>query len=138
MNENNCVFCKIISGDIPSFKVYEDDKYLAFFDLSKFTEGHTLVIPKTHYEFVWDVDDISGYYNVVKKIALHYRDNLGFKFADSMVFGRGVPHAHVHIVPHNGEDSEWNKALGGLEHLHSDSRKLTPELGEILVQKFKL
>ena len=138
MDNTDCVFCRIIKGEIPSFKVYEDDNYLAFFDLSQFTPGHTLIIPKKHFTFVWDVDDIEGYYNVVKKIALHYKSELGFKYTDSMVFGRGVPHAHVHVIPHNGDDKDWNQALKGLEYLHNDSRKLTPEQGKLLAEKFKL
>ena len=138
MDENSCVFCKIVRNEIPSYKIYEDESYIAFLDISQFTKGHTLVVPKKHYRFVWDIEDIENYFNIVKKISLHYQNDLGFKYVDSLVFGKLVHHAHVHLVPNNGDDEDWNQALSGLEYLHSDERKLTPEQGEVLVQKFKL
>jgi len=65
---DNCIFCKIVKGDIPCYKIYENDKFLAFLDISEFTPGHTLVIPKKHYRFIWDVEDIEEYASVIKKI----------------------------------------------------------------------
>ncbi len=132
-----CIFCKIVKGDIPSYKIAENDKFLAFLDISQFTEGHTLVIPKEHFEFIWDVPNIGEYFEFVKKVGNHYRE-IGFKYVDTLTFGRMVNHAHVHLVPHNG-DKEWSKALHGLHLLQIDqNRRLTPEKGKILVEKFKL
>ena len=65
---DNCIFCKIVSGDIPSYKIYEDDEYLAFLDIAPFADGHTLVIPKKHYQFVWDVEEVGKYIEVAQKI----------------------------------------------------------------------
>jgi histidine triad (HIT) family protein len=136
---DDCIFCKIIKGEVPCFKVYEDDNYLAFLDLSNFTEGHTLVVPKKHYRFVWDVDDIEGYFNVVKKISNHYRNNLGFAYVDTLTFGRMIPHAHVHLVPHNADSVDWEKALEKIGELQGDStRKLSKEKGEEIANKFQM
>jgi len=135
---DDCIFCKIILGQLPSYKVYEDDNYLAFLDISQFTKGHTLVIPKKHYRFVWDVEDISGYYEVVQKIANHYKNNLGFKYVDSLIFGRSVLHAHVQLLPHNGDDKDWNDSLKGLEYFYKEERRLTPEQGSLLSRQFRL
>lgn len=135
---DDCIFCKIVKGDIPCYKVYEDDAYLAFLDISQFTPGHTLVIPKKHYRFVWDVEDIAGYFDVIKKLSNHYRA-LGNEYIDTLTFGRLVPHAHVHIVPHNGDDADWQKALMGLEYFHSSEHPaLSPDLGNKLAEQFKL
>ena len=65
----NCIFCKIIKGDIPSHKVYEDENYFAFLDIRPLNPGHTLVIPKKHYRWVWDVENIGEYYEITSKIA---------------------------------------------------------------------
>lgn len=134
---DNCIFCKIIKGEIPSFKVYEDEKYLGILDIAHFVDGHTIVIPKKHYQFVWDVDD-SEYFEVTKKIANHYK-TLGYKYIDSMVFGRMVPHAHIHLLPHNGDSAEYNSALTDIGAMQqSPTRRLSREEGEKIVQKFKV
>lgn len=137
--DDNCIFCKIVEGYIPSYKIYETDNFLAFLDIAQFSEGHTLVIPKTHYRFVWDVPNIGEYFQVVQKVAQHYIKNFNFKYVDSLVYGRMVPHAHVHLVPHNGDNLEWNNSQKHTEDLGQDEeRKLTPENGMLLVNKFKI
>ena len=70
MEENKCIFCGIVAGTIPSTKIYEDADFLAFADIHPVGPGHTLIIPKTHYRYVWDVPNIGAYFEVVKKIAL--------------------------------------------------------------------
>ena len=136
--EENCIFCKIIKGEIPAFKVYEDSKYLAFLDISQFTEGHTLVIPKKHTQFIWDVDNIGEYMELVQKVGKHYK-NLGYNFVDVMVFGRDVPHAHVHVIPNNDNSVDYYEALSMLGNLQSDlSRRPDKDKGEKLVTKLKL
>jgi histidine triad (HIT) family protein len=135
---NDCIFCRIVRGEIPSYKVYEDNDFIAFFDISQFTPGHTLVIPKKHYEFVWDVVEIDNYIKVAQKIAQHYRA-LGYKYVDSLSFGRAVQHAHIHLVPQNDESSDYSEALSGLDALVADpKRRPTVEEGNKLVEKFKL
>ena len=64
-----CIFCKIVNGDIPSYKVYEDDNFLAFLDISQATIGHTLVVPKKHYENIFELPENSEIFNIVIKLS---------------------------------------------------------------------
>ncbi len=95
----DCVFCKIIKGEIPSYKVYEDKDFYSFLDIRPLNPGHTLVIPKNHYRWVWDVPNIGKYYEVVQKIANAIKEGLGTEYIVSLVFGEAVEHAHVWLVP---------------------------------------
>ncbi len=95
------IFTKIINGDIPSHKVYEDDQVYAFLDIHPITQGHTLVIPKRQVEFLWDLPD-KDYQAVqfaAKKIAHHLRKTLLVPYVGVQVIGVDVPHAHIHLVP---------------------------------------
>ena len=97
------IFTKIIKGEIPCHKIYEDDKTLAFLDIHPKQPGHTLVIPKKQIEFVWDLDD-EDYQAVMataKKVARRIRDVFGTTYVGELVVGEEVPHAHVHIYPFN-------------------------------------
>ena len=95
------IFTKIINGEIPSHKIYEDDAVFAFLDIHPVSTGHTLVIPKKQVEFLWDLDD-ETYQNVMaaaKKIAAHMRTVLKVPYVGVQVIGVDVPHAHVHLIP---------------------------------------
>jgi histidine triad (HIT) family protein len=94
-----CVFCKIVNGEIPSHKVYEDDNFLAFLDLRPLNVGHTLVIPKKHYRWVWDVPNIGEYYQIVGKVANAIRKAFDTEYVVSLVLGEEVAHAHIWLVP---------------------------------------
>lgn len=134
---DNCVFCKIIRKEIPSYTIYEDEKYLAILDISQLSKGHTLVIPKKHHKFVWDVED-SGYFEVAKKIANHFR-SLGYKYVDCAVFGRMIEHSHIHLIPHNDEGEDWNIACEDIFKLQEDrSRWPSREVGESVANQFRL
>jgi len=133
-----CVFCRIIKGEIPSFKIYEDKDYLAILDISQFTRGHTLVMPKKHARWVWEVKEGGKYFATAQKIANHFR-SLGYDFVDAMVFGWDVPHAHIHLIPHKGEAGDYQKALTGLGAMQKDaSRRLTAEEGKKIAEEFKV
>jgi histidine triad (HIT) family protein len=95
------IFTQIINGDIPCHKVYEDDKTLAFLDISPAAPGHTLVIPKTEVEFVWDVADeeYQAVMATAKKVAQRIREVLQAPYVGEAVIGVDVPHAHVHLIP---------------------------------------
>lgn len=95
------LFTKIIKGEIPSHKVYEDEQVYAFLDIHPITIGHTLVIPKKQVEFVWDMDDADyqALMLATKRIAVHIRDVLEVPYVGVQVVGVDVPHAHVHLVP---------------------------------------
>lgn len=139
MEGDNCIFCKIIKGQIPSYKVYEDDYYVAFLDLVHFTKGHTLLIPKKHSPFIWETEDIGELYRAAKKIADHYRNALGYKYVDTATFGRDVPHTHIHLVPHNGEDTDWKSSLRAIGEIQKDrSRWLSKEEGEKVAKEFQV
>ena len=95
------IFTKIIKGEIPPHKIYEDEHVFAFLDIHPVTPGHTLVIPKKQVEFVWDLDDDEYQHltTAVKKIALHIREKLQVPYVGEQIIGVDVPHAHVHLVP---------------------------------------
>ena len=100
----DCIFCKIVAGEVPAFKVYEDNKFLAFFDVTPLNPGHTLLIPKEHVRRVWDCKDMSGYGEVMGKVANALRKAFDTEYVVSMVFGEQIPHAHVHLVPRLPDD----------------------------------
>lgn len=106
------IFTKIINGEIPSHKVYEDDKTLCFLDIHPVNEGHALVVPKVQVEFVWDLspEDTAALYETVRKVGLRLREVLGYPYVGQMVVGTDVPHAHVHVVPFN-ETQELKRTL---------------------------
>lgn len=99
--DSDSIFTKIIRGEIPCHKVYEDDKTLAFLDIHPVTPGHTLVIPKKQVEFVWDLEtaDYRALMQTVQKIGRRLRTVLTTPYVGVQVIGVDVPHAHVHIVP---------------------------------------
>ena len=95
------IFTKIIKGEIPSHKVYENETVYAFLDIHPVREGHILVVPKEQIEFVWDLpenlyDDLM---RASKEIALRLRDVIGTKYVHERIVGTDVPHAHVHLIP---------------------------------------
>lgn len=95
------VFTKIINGEIPAHKIYEDDRVIAILDTHPIMEGHTLVIPKMQVDHIWDLseDDYQYLMSVVKKIGSHIREVIGSPRVGIVVEGFGVPHTHVHIIP---------------------------------------
>jgi len=97
------IFTKIVKGEIPAHKVYEDDLVLAFLDIHPAQPGHTLVIPKKQVEFVWDLPDAdyTAVMAAAKKVALRLRDVLGTNYVGERVTGVDVPHAHVQLIPFN-------------------------------------
>ena len=100
---DDSIFTKIINGEIPSHKIYEDDAVFAFLDIHPINAGHTLVVPKKQVEFLWDLDDetYQGVMAAAKKIAQHMRETLGVEYVGVQVIGVDVPHAHVHLIPFN-------------------------------------
>lgn len=99
------IFAKIVNGDIPSHKVYEDDKTLAFLDIYAVVNGHTLVIPKRQVEFVWDLDDedYQALMQTTKKVARRLREVMDTAYVGEKIIGVDVPHAHVHLIPFNDQ-----------------------------------
>ena len=100
------IFTKIIKGEIPSHKIYEDERTLAFLDIHPLTPGHTLVIPKKQIEFVWDLpaEDYAAVMETARKAARRLRDATGARYVGEKVIGVDVPHAHVQLIPFNTVD----------------------------------
>jgi len=97
------VFTKIISGEIPSYKIAETDKYYAFLDIRPLMKGHTLVIPKQEVDYIFDVEDdlLSGMIVFAKRVAKAVRETIECNRVSVGVFGLEVPHAHIHLIPMN-------------------------------------
>lgn len=96
---DNCVFCKIVKKEIPAHVVYEDEDFIAFLDINPRSAGHVQVIPKTHYRWVWDVPNVSKYFEIVRKIAKAQQRAFSIEGIWSRVTGEDVPHAHIWIFP---------------------------------------
>lgn len=120
-----CIFCKIAEGQIPSYKIYEDDVCLAFLDLSQANIGHTLIVPKKHFDNMIAIDDeVAGHlFKVTSKLTKAISKALGvndFNILNNCgeVAGQTVHHFHIHIIPRNVNDSI---------KIELDSNKLTEE-----------
>jgi histidine triad (HIT) family protein len=98
------IFTRIVNGEIPCYKVAEDDRFLAFLDINPLQEGHTLVIPKKEVDYIFDVEDElhAGLWNFAKKIARAIEKTVPCKRIGITVIGLEVPHAHIHLIPLNG------------------------------------
>ncbi len=112
---NNCIFCKIVNKDIPSVTVYEDDIIIAFLDISQATKGHTLIIPKNHYENVFDIDKavISHIHKHVPKIAraitkAFCANGINIVNNNGASAGQTVFHYHVHLIPRYDNGDGFN------------------------------
>lgn len=98
------IFTKIVNGEIPSYKVAEDENYYAFLDINPLAKGHTLVIPKKETDYLFDIEDeeFKGLWAFAKKVALAMEKVIPCKRIGVAVLGLEVPHAHIHLVPING------------------------------------
>lgn len=117
----DCIFCKIVHGEIPSLKVYEDEYTLVFMDIAKDVDGHMVAIPKKHIKNILDcdVDMLSHLMSTVKKVANYCVDECGYEGvnllnASDESAGQSVPHFHIHIIPRKSNDNvdAWPKFDG--------------------------
>ena len=99
------IFSRIVAGEIPCYKVAEDEKYFAFLDISPVAKGHTLVIPKHEVDYIFDLDDeeYAGLTAFAKKVAAAMKKVMPCKRIGVAVLGLEVPHTHIHLVPINKE-----------------------------------
>ena len=120
------IFTKIINGEIPSYKIYEDDKTIAFLDIHPESKGHTLVIPKNEVDKIYELpdEDYEALMSTVKKLSKHLEKQLGARILWKVV-GTDVPHAHVHLMP---LDPNWQ---------HGHTLELTPEEFESIRAKLE-
>jgi histidine triad (HIT) family protein len=122
------VFTRIINGEIPCYKVAEDDRYFAFLDINPLREGHTLVVPKKETDYIFDLDDetLSGMILFSKKVAVAIKTAIPCVRIGVAILGLEVPHAHVHLVPMNSmEDVNFK----------NPKLKFTPEEFKAIAEK---
>jgi histidine triad (HIT) family protein len=105
MKNENCIFCKIVAGEIPSFKVYEDDNFFGFLTIKPHTKGHTLLIPKIHVEEILVSSDETSteLFRSGKDLAKKIKDIFNSDKVAFVLAGQGVPHLHLHLIPMNHE-----------------------------------
>jgi len=137
----DCIFCKIIKGEIPSFKVYEDDKVFAFEDINPISDGHTLIIPKKHAENLWEIpgEDLTAVHLASKKIIQAVKEALNpTGVALLQLNGRGanqvVMHYHLHLVPRTSDAPElsittWEFNEGDMDAIKQTAEKISAAIG---------
>ena len=106
------IFTKIINGDIPCYKVAEDENYFAFLDINPLAAGHTLVVPKREKDYIFDLTDeeLGGMMAFAKRVAASLKEKMECKRVAVVVLGMEVPHAHIHLIPINSEaDVDFRK-----------------------------
>jgi histidine triad (HIT) family protein len=106
MNKQDCVFCKIAEGEIPSMKVWEDKNFVAFLDINPYAKGHVLVIPKKHSEWVWDIgeNEYLEYMKQTRYLANILRKAFDTEWVEEIIAGIGVSHSHIHLLPRQRND----------------------------------
>lgn len=121
--EDNCIFCKIVEGEIPSHKVYEDESVVAFLDISQVTNGHTLVIPKHHARNIYELPEAvaSDVFKTVPRIANAIQRETGAIGMNILsnaeeIAGQTVYHFHIHLIPRFGHDD----GFGAKWETHAD------------------
>lgn len=129
--EEPSIFTRIIRGEVPCHKIYEDEHTLAFLDIDPVQPGHTLVVPKKEVNYVWDLDE-ETYLAVMRtcqKVARRQKQVLKRAYVGEMIVGTDVPHAHVHIVPFD-ETQQLHRALSpaGAEPNHEELAKIAERL----------
>ncbi len=125
----DCIFCKIIRKEIPSFMVWENDSYLAFLDINPIQEGHILLIPKKHFSCLFDMpqQEYEQLLNTAKRLSNPLKAYTKANRIGMIVEGLAVDHVHVHLVPINkpGELNPANSKPGDKEHLKELAQKLS-------------
>ena len=104
-----CIFCSIVEGKTPCYKVHENKFYLAFMDIFPRVKGHVLVIPKKHYRYVYDVPEFGDYFEFAKEVAMKAQKAVVAKYVSFLTVGEAVHHAHIHILPQPS-----NNLVGGI------------------------
>jgi histidine triad (HIT) family protein len=135
----DCVFCKIVEGDVPSMRVYEDERTLAIMDINPVNSGHCLVIIKAHAPTVWDADpaDLQAAILAAQKVAVALKtavkpDGLNMLQANGPAAFQSVPHYHLHLIPrwHNdGKGFDWSLVPGDRAQIQAIGVRLREAIG---------
>jgi histidine triad (HIT) family protein len=125
---NDCIFCKIVNGELPSVKVWEDKNFIALLDIHPYAKGHLLVIPKEHSTWVWDISDRNylEYMKIVKYLANILRKVFDTEWVEEVIAGVGVSHSHIHLLPRHKNDG-----LGEIPTKPLNPRLSEKEINEI-------
>lgn len=130
---NDCLFCKIIAGDIPADKVYEDDKIVAFLDINPVNPGHTLVVPKEHSLNLYDVSDeiLKKMIVLIKNLSIAIKsavkaDGINIEMNNDPIAGQVIMHTHMHIVPRFEGDgfTHWR----GTQYKEGEDKKVAEKI----------
>jgi histidine triad (HIT) family protein len=124
------IFTKIIKGEIPCHKIYEDESTFAFLDIHPKTQGHVLVISKKQVEFVWDLEDEDyvALMRTVNKMAARIKEVMGKPYVGEMIIGVDIPHAHVHVFPFSTMEEYSYRPDMTLEPDHTALGKIADKL----------
>ncbi len=134
---NDCLFCKIVEGKIPAQKIYEDSEILAFLDITPVNEGHTLVIPKKHYENLFEIPDQTLSHIAIKlkelgRAVQQATNSGGINIAmnNREAAGQIIPHAHFHIIPRYMDDG--HKLMHGRQYAPGRIEKVAEEIRRVI------
>ena len=131
-----CIFCKIVKGEIPCFKILEDDRVLSFADVNPINTGHTLIIPKRHAENIWEIDgeDLAAIHRASLKIAKAMKtslnpDGIAFLQLNGRAVNQIVMHYHLHLIPRRSSDpkltmTEWELVPGDMAAIGKTAEKI--------------
>jgi histidine triad (HIT) family protein len=131
-----CLFCKIVKGEIPCIKIFEDDKVLSFADINPISTGHVLIIPKNHAGTIWeiDADDLVAIHRTSLKISRAMKtalnsDGIAFLQLNGKAVNQVVPHYHLHLIPRKSSDpkltmTEWELVPGDMNTIADTAQKI--------------
>ena len=137
---DDCIFCKIVRGEIPSFKVYEDDRVFAFEDINPISEGHTLIIPKAHTENLWEIseEDLTAIHRVSRKLVHAIKkaiepDGVAVLQLNGRAVNQDVMHYHLHLIPRKSSAPElkmtrWEMIPGDMDAIKAIGEKIASAL----------
>jgi histidine triad (HIT) family protein len=138
-----CIFCKIIKGDVPCFKIFEDEGVLVFLDIKPATKGHALVIPKQHAENIFEVSDgqLEKIAIVAKRVSKRIQHALGadgirLSQSNGRAAGQEIMHFHLHIIPRYLDDGLSNNPTLTMQFPQADIKELEKVLGKINISGF--
>ena len=131
-----CIFCKIVRGEIPCFAVYEDERVLAFADINPISTGHTLIIPKSHAGNIWEIgeDDLAAIHRASRRVAAAMKtalqpDGIAFLQLNGRAVNQLVMHYHLHLIPRTVDDpaltmTEWELVPGDMKVIEETARNI--------------
>lgn len=137
---DDCIFCKIIKGEIPCVKVYEDDKVLAFADINPISKGHTLIIPKKHSANMWEAseDDLAAIMKTAKKLVHAIKDainpdGVAVLQLNGKAVNQVVMHYHLHLIPRCGDEgnlsmTQWELVPGNMDEIKEVAGKIKDKI----------